>query len=48
LDETNTDEKVARTRAALIMQAGRLIAWDEDGVPRVENERGEWVMWGQP
>jgi DNA-binding NarL/FixJ family response regulator len=26
-----TDEKVARTRAALIVQAGRLLAWDEDG-----------------
>lgn len=45
LDETNTDEKVARTRAALIVHAGRLIAWDEDGSPRVENERGEWVPW---
>lgn len=45
LDETTTEEKVARTRAALIMQAGRIIAWDEDGTPRVENERGEWVPW---
>jgi len=45
LDETNTDEKVARTRAALIVQSGRLLAWDEDGTPRVENERGEWVKW---
>jgi len=45
LDETNTDEKVARTRAALIVQTGRLLAWDEDGTPRVENERGEWVKW---
>jgi DNA-binding NarL/FixJ family response regulator len=26
-----TDEKVARTRAALIVQAGRLLVWDEDG-----------------
>jgi len=45
LDETNTDEKVARTRAALIVQTGRLLAWDADGTPRVQNERGEWVVW---
>ena len=45
LDETNTDEKVARTRAALIVRVGRLIAWDEDGTPRVEDERGAWVIW---
>jgi DNA-binding NarL/FixJ family response regulator len=29
-----TDEKVARTRAALIVAAGRLLAWDEDGTPK--------------
>ena len=46
LDETTTDEKVARTRAALIVQSGRLIAWDDDGTPRVENEQGQWVIWG--
>ena len=45
LDENNTDEKVARTRAALIVQAGRLIQWDDGGVPHVLNERGEWVAW---
>lgn len=45
LDETTTDEKIARTRAALIMQSGRLIAWDAEGVARVLNERGEWVAW---
>jgi len=45
LDETNTDEKVARTRAALIVHAGRLIAWEEDGSPQIENARGEWVPW---
>jgi hypothetical protein len=26
-----TDEKVARTRAALIVQAGKLLEWNEDG-----------------
>jgi DNA-binding NarL/FixJ family response regulator len=45
LDENATDEKVARTRAALIVQTGRYIQWDEDGVARVMNERGEWVVW---
>ncbi len=45
LGETNTDEKVARTRAALIVHAGRLITWDEDGTPRVMNERGEWLRY---
>ncbi len=46
LDESTTDEKVARARAALIVREGRLIVWDADGTPRVMNERGEWVAWG--
>jgi DNA-binding NarL/FixJ family response regulator len=46
LADTATDEKVARTRAALIAQTGRLIVWDTAGVARVMNERGEWVAWG--
>jgi DNA-binding NarL/FixJ family response regulator len=45
LSDTATDEKVARVRAAVIMRADRLIAWDEDGTPRVMNERGVWVEW---
>lgn len=44
LNETTTDEKVARTRAAIIMQAGRLITWDEAGTPRILDERGVWVV----
>ena len=32
LNETTTDEKIARTRVAIIVRAGRLINWDEDGV----------------
>jgi DNA-binding NarL/FixJ family response regulator len=43
LADNTIDEKIARTRAALIVHAGRLIQWDEAGVPRVQNERGEWV-----
>jgi len=43
LSASATDEKIARTRAALIVQAGRLIHWDERGVPHVLDELGEWV-----
>src|SRR6266540_3916890 len=41
LGDSTTDEKVARTRAAIIMQSGRLISWDADGHPRILNERGQ-------
>jgi len=43
LSDTATDEKVARTRAAIIVHTGRLVAWDEQGVARVMDERGAWV-----
>ena len=43
LNESTTDEKVARTRAAIIAREGRLIAWDPDGTMLVLDERGEWV-----
>lgn len=42
LADTTTDEKIARTRAALIVHAGRLMQWDADGVARGMDERGEW------
>ena len=45
LAESTTDEKVARTRAALIARDGRLIVWDSDGVARVMDERSHWVPW---
>jgi DNA-binding NarL/FixJ family response regulator len=45
LNDTTTDEKVARTRAAIIMGTGRIISWDENGHAQVLNERGEWVAW---
>ena len=45
LGASATDEKVARTRAALIVRAGRIIAWDDDGAARVLDERGAWVPW---
>jgi DNA-binding NarL/FixJ family response regulator len=43
LNETPTDEKVARTRAAMIYHRGQLVVWDEAGVPCVLDRRGEWV-----
>ena len=43
LGDSTTDEKVARTRAAIIVRAGRLLSWDDAGNPRLLNERGEWV-----
>ncbi|HEX8228666.1 MAG TPA: response regulator transcription factor [Chloroflexia bacterium] len=45
LNFNNTDEKVARTRASIIVNAGRLLAWRDDGTPLAMNERGEWVDW---
>ncbi len=45
LNETATDEKVARTRAAIIVRAGQPISWDADGTARVLDERGRWVPW---
>ncbi len=45
LDETATDEKVARTRAAIIYRAGRLLVWNAEGRPLMQNERGEWAPW---
>lgn len=45
LVDSATDEKVARTRAAIIVQTRRLITWDAEGTPRVLNERGEWIEW---
>ena len=47
LNESSTDEKIARTRVAIIVREGRMIRWDKEGVPTVQNERGEWVEWNQ-
>jgi DNA-binding NarL/FixJ family response regulator len=45
LADSTTDEKIARTRAALIVQTGRLIMWSTDGAPQIMNERGDWIAW---
>jgi hypothetical protein len=43
LADNATDEKVARTRAAVIVREGRLIQWDEQGAPYILDMRGNWV-----
>jgi len=45
LNDSHTDEKVARLRAALIFKENRLIEWNAAGVARVQNEDGKWVDW---
>ena len=46
LDATTTDEKVARTRAALIVNCGRMLEWSESGEPFFRNENGDLIPWG--
>jgi DNA-binding NarL/FixJ family response regulator len=41
LNQTATDEKVARTRAAIIVREGRLIIWDDDGVGWIIDKQSE-------
>lgn len=45
LNETTTDEKIARTRVAIIVTSGQLIRWDMDGTAQVLDEHGEWVAY---
>ncbi|VAW34781.1 Response regulator, partial [hydrothermal vent metagenome] len=46
LNETTTDEKVARTRVAIILNAGQFIHWNEEGIPHILNQQGDWIPWG--
>jgi len=45
LNRTATDEKMARTRVAIIVNAGRLLRWDEEGAAYTLDKRGEWIPW---
>ncbi|MCB8942079.1 MAG: response regulator transcription factor [Ardenticatenaceae bacterium] len=45
LNDTTTDEKVARTRVAIILNAGQFIHWNEEGLPHIMNDHGEWTPW---
>ena len=48
LNQTAGDEKVARTRAAIIVMHGRLLVWDDDGTVMALDDRGEWQEWQPP
>jgi DNA-binding NarL/FixJ family response regulator len=48
LNANPVDEKVARTRAARIYATGRMIVWDESGVPRVRDESGRMRLLRPP
>ena len=45
LNRSTTDEKIARSRAIIIVQTGLLLHWDQEGIPHTLNERGEWILW---
>lgn len=45
LNATSSDEKVARTRATIIVNTGRLLTWDEAGVAYAWDEVGNQVEW---
>lgn len=47
LNETATDEKVARTRAAIIVHLGQLLVWTDGGQVLVQSERGDWIEYSQ-
>lgn len=42
LNDNSTDEKVARTRAALIVRYARLLTWDEQGQSFALDQQGNW------
>jgi DNA-binding NarL/FixJ family response regulator len=45
LNRSTTDEKIARSRAIIIVQTRRLLHWDQEGNPQIMNDRGEWIRW---
>ncbi|PJZ27496.1 response regulator [Leptospira hartskeerlii] len=45
LNETNADEKVARTRAALIVLSNRFLEWEENEKIFYRNSSGERIPW---
>src|SRR3954452_9247400 len=48
LSTTTTDEKIARTRATIIMREGRLLVWDEQGIPHTLDSNDEWIPFDAP
>ncbi|MGE3801241.1 MAG: response regulator [Candidatus Kapaibacterium sp.] len=47
LNDSASDEKIARTRVAIIVREERMVRWNEEGEPFIQNDRGEWVKWIQ-
>ncbi len=48
LNENSIDEKIARTRAALIYHIGQLIVWDSNGIGQICTPDGAWKpLWEQ-
>lgn len=45
LNSNSTDEKIARTRAAIIARLDQILQWDEEGNPFQLDERGDWQPW---
>jgi len=45
LNATSSDEKVARTRATIIVNSGRLLTWDEAGIAYTWDEAGKQIEW---
>jgi DNA-binding NarL/FixJ family response regulator len=45
LDASTTDEKIARTRASIIVHEGRLLRWDDGGGVFAVDPRGEWTSY---
>ena len=48
LNQTASDEKIARTRAVIIINHGRLFVWDDEGTMMAQDDRGEWQVWPLP
>ena len=47
LNRSTTDEKIARTRAIIIVQNRRILQWDQEGIPHTLDEQGNWVPWNE-
>jgi DNA-binding NarL/FixJ family response regulator len=45
LNNSTTEEKIARTRAAIVVHSGRLLQWTEEGVPQTLLPNGTWANW---
>jgi DNA-binding NarL/FixJ family response regulator len=45
LNTTTTDEKIARTRAAIIARTETILQWNDKGQAFILDERGDWIPW---